>query len=403
MEENKYYSVSEINEFIHELFLNFEHFQNISIRGEITNFKGANRSGHYYFSLKDEKSVISAVIFKFDSYNIDYDIKNGDDVIVVGNLSTYVGSGTYQIIIKEIYPFGKGNLLIKKEKLREKLLKEGYFDDSHKKELPYFPINIGIICGKNSAASQDFKINLLRRMPILNLKFFECLVQGEKAPEDIVKNLLLADNSSLDLIILGRGGGASDDLNAFDDENVVKAIYNLKTPSIAAIGHEINRTFSDFTADKYASTPTGACELAVIDYQDLFNNLKMTLQYIHDQVNKKIINYELEINKLKNLNQFKDINSIFTNKINYVNNLKIEIYHLIERKIDTLESKNNLNKEILNNVNPKKILEKGYVLLKDNENNYIKDLTKLNKNDELIIESNKLEIKAKVEEVKYGK
>ena len=403
MEEIKYFSVSEINQFIHDLFLNFEYFQNISIRGEITNYKGPNRSGHHYFSLKDEKSIISAVIFKFDYSLIDFDFKNGDDVIVEGNLSTYTASGTYQIIVKKLYSFGKGNLLLQKEKLKEKLNKLGYFDDSHKKELPRFPINIGIITGKNSAASQDFKINLLRRMPILNLVFYECLVQGEKAPEDIVKNLKLADEKHLDLIILGRGGGASDDLNAFDDENVVKTIYELKTPLIAAIGHEINRTFSDFAADKYASTPTGAAELAVIDYHELLNNLDMNYQYIFDQVSKKLTNFEMILSKLKANEAFKDINIVFKNKINALEKIKINIVNEINNKIINYQNKVNLSKEILSKTNPKKLLEKGYALILNENNEYVSDIDKVNINENIYIEMKRGQIKAKVEDIKYGK
>lgn len=403
MENNKYYSVSEINQFIHELFLNFEYFQNISIRGEITNYKGANRSGHHYFSLKDDKSIISAVIFKFDYSLIDFEFKNGDDVIVEGTLSSYVAGGTYQIIVKKLYSFGKGNLLLQKEKLKEKLNKLGYFDEKHKKELPKFPINIGIITGKNSAASQDFKINLLRRMPILNLTFYECLVQGDKAPADIIKNLKLADENHLDLIILGRGGGASDDLNAFDDENVVRTIYELKTPLIAAIGHEINRTFSDYAADKYSSTPTGAAELAVMDYHELLNNLKMNYQYIFDQVFKKITYIEMVLSKLKANESFKDVNLVFKNKINSLEKIKINIINDISNKILNYQNKINISKEILSKTNPKKILEKGYALILNKNKEYISSINKVNVNENIYIEMIDGQIEAKVEDIKYGK
>ena len=143
--ENKpFYTIFEINDYIKTLFDNTLTLNNVGLIGEVSNFRGANRSGHLYFSLKDEKSIISGVIFKFDYSLIDFDFKNGDDVIVEGNLSTYTASGTYQIIVKKLYSFGKGNLLLQKEKLKEKLNKLGYFDDSHKKELPRFPINIGI-------------------------------------------------------------------------------------------------------------------------------------------------------------------------------------------------------------------------------------------------------------------
>lgn len=403
MEETKYLTVSELNNFIHDLFLNFLHFQNICLRGEVTNFKGSNRSGHYYFSLKDEKSVISAVIFKFDSYNMDLNIKNGNDIIVTGNVSTYSASGTYQFIIKDLYLYGVGNLLLQKQKLKEKLTSLGYFDSEYKKSIPQFPTKIGIITGKNSAAAQDFKINLLRRFPICELAFYECLVQGEKAPEDIVKNIQIADNANLDLLIIGRGGGASDDLNAFDDENVVKTIFEAKTPIIAAIGHEINRTFSDYAADKYASTPTGACELAVPDYKELIKSMKQVNSQIVDALKIKIYQYEKEVAAFKANKNLSNINNLFDNKLIYLNNLKIEINNNLQNKIVLYEYKLNNIRKLINEVNPFKLLTKGYSISKNKDEQIISSIHNISLGDEIIIQMKDGIIKAKVEDIINGK
>lgn len=403
MGNDEYLTVSQINDVIHDLFLGIPYFQNISLRGEIINFKGANRSGHYYFSLKDSKSVIQAVVFKFDSFNLDMNLKNGDDVIVKGNISSYSPSGTYQIIIKEISLFGVGNLLLEREKLKEKLTKLGYFDEEHKKEIPQYAENIAIITGKNSAAKVDFEFNILRRYPVCNITFYECLVQGEKAISDIVSSIELADKNNFDIIIIGRGGGSSDDLSAFDSEEVVKAIYDCKTPVISAVGHEINKTFSDFVADKYASTPTGACEIAVPNYIEILSNINFVYKNIIDSVKHKIISTELKVSNLKNLKAFSNASYIYDERINYVNDLKKRIEDGIKNKINLLSNQINMSKKIIFDFNPKNLLKKGYSILKDENGNIIKEVNDLKKNDKINIKLYKGVIKAQVEEVKNEK
>ena len=399
-EKNKYYTITQINEFIHELFLNVPVFQNITLRGEISNFKGINRSGHLYFSLKDEKSVISAVIFKYDAMRLKTNIKNGDDVIVTGTVQTYANGGTYQIVIHDLYLYGQGSLLLKREALKEKLDKEGYFNPEHKLPLPQYPRKIAIITGKNSAAAVDFEINIKRRWPIAELNFFTCLVQGEKAPEDIIKSLNDAVAIKPDLILLGRGGGSSDDLLAFDDENVVKTIYNLDIPVIAAIGHEINRTFTDFVCDGYASTPTGAAELAVPNYLDVLKGLNQDLQYIRTNVEGKIKSIELKLHKLDGLKNMQNIGFILDKKKDYIDKIFDDIKNKYQQKLDNLSNTVQRKMDLIQNLNPNSLLKKGYAIIKGLDDKVITSIADVKISDSISINLNDGSIEAKVEEIK---
>ncbi len=400
----KYYSVSEVNDIIHEIFINEHFFHNIAIRGEVSNYKGPNKSGHFYFTLKDNKSQISAVIFKFDSYNIKDQFKNGDDIIAIGDISSYSIGGTYQIIIRDLMLFGQGKLLLEKEKLKKKLISEGIFDASHKLELPKYPINIAIITGKNSAAAKDFEYNILRRWPISNLFFYSCLVQGEKAPTEIINALKTALKNMPDLIIIGRGGGAEDDLNAFDNESLIRFIYKeVNIPIISAVGHEINSTFTDYVCDKHASTPTGACEIAVPDYQEFMSNLDFTLKALKDRINIKINDLFLELSKIKTNPNIVNFNNIIDSKINYVDKIDklitkdiIQKFKLIQQKIDSI-------KILIDKINPYNLLKIGYSIVKNKDSNILSSIKEVNVGDKLKIILENGDILVKVEEVKNGR
>ena len=184
-----YYSISQINEYIKVLFDNTATLKNIYLKGEISNYRGRNKAGHIYFTLKDEKCSLNAVLFKYDSFSLDFEPKNGDEVLVFGSISSYPPSGTYQIICKNISLFGIGDSYLKKELLKKKLFQEGIFNSEHKKSLPLYPSKIAVITGKNSAAALDFEFNLKRRFPLVDVIIISSLVQGENAAKDLIKNL----------------------------------------------------------------------------------------------------------------------------------------------------------------------------------------------------------------------
>ncbi len=389
MMENKIYSVNDLNTLIKEIFETAPFFKNISVKGEVSNFKGKNNSGHYYFKIKDNTSVISCVLFKYDANYCDTNIKDGDKIIITGNLSVYAPSGSYQIIIKKIEKDGFGDILKNKFELIEKLNKEGLFDISRKKELPKFPNKIGLIVGKNSAAAKDLEYNLIRRWPLIEIHYFYSLVQGKEAVNDLISNVIKADSSNLDLIIIARGGGSIEDLEAFDDEKLVRALVSIKTPFLSAIGHEINKSIVDLISDGYSSTPTGACELAVPNKDDILLNLNQTSDYAYSLINNKIIILERDLNKIKSNKIFIDVNNLYFNFENKIEKYKEKISNINDKYLINLENTINLYKNTINNINPKNVLKKGYTIIKDK--------------DEVIKTSNKLKYDKDLKIVFYDK
>lgn len=392
---NNFYTISEINEFIKELFYSVPQFKNIGLIGEVSNYKGQNRSGHCYFTLKDDNSTLSAVIFKYDFNNLDFDFKNGDEILVIGSISCYDKNGTYQIIINKVFPYGKGKLLLKREELKNKLLKLGYFNNEHKKRISAYPIKIAIITGLNSAASADIRKNLKRRWPIAELYEFNTIVQGEQASKDILRGLNEAYKINPDAIIIGRGGGSSEDLSAFDDEELVKALYECPFVTISAVGHEINQSFCDLVCDYYASTPTGACEIAVPDMEEVINDIEHILNHILDKVNYYIKNNEMLIMKIINNKQLFNVSLLVEKQINRIKEILNRIIQLSDKKIISFDAiiKENLAK--INSIDPNNILSKGFSLVYKGEK-LVKSKDDINLHDRLILKLKDSDIEVEV-------
>lgn len=398
----KSYTVYELNSLIKDFFDTSEILHNIKISGEVSNFRGANISGHAYFTLKDEKSILKAVIFKYNFSLIKFNFKDGDKVIATGDINVYPPNGTYQLIIKKLELDGEGDILLKREKLKNKLFLEGYFSHDHKIKIPKFPKSIAIITGKNSAASEDLIANIKRRYPLIVLHIFYSLVQGEEAAKDIIDSLHMAVKTSPSTIIFGRGGGSIEDLLAFDDENLVKEIFNCKIPIISAIGHEINLSFCDLAADAYASTPTGAAELAVPDKNDLIASINQNKQYLDSLMSNAISRYESKLLKLINDTDIQSITSIYDEYLHKIDKNRILINEIIDNRIDFWKQKLLHNENMIENINPNAILKKGYSIVFDNNGNIITNIDTININDNLSIKLNRGFIKAKVEEKNNG-
>ena len=260
--------VSDINTYIKSVLTTDERLKFVRVKGEISNFK-AYPSGHFYFSLKDQNSVISAVMFANYAKRIAFSPKNGDEVIVLASVDAYVPRGSYNLNVFEMEEVGLGQQLVELEKLKKQLASEGLFDESRKRPINIYPKAIGVITAPNGAAVRDIVTNIKRRYPIADIYVFPSLVQGEQAPERLLKAFNKSQEYDLDTLIIGRGGGASEDLSAFNDETLVRAVAKSKMPIIAAVGHEIDTTLIDYIADKRASTPTGAAELATVDRREI--------------------------------------------------------------------------------------------------------------------------------------
>lgn len=289
-------SVSQINFYIKSIIENDGSLQFVLVTGEISNLTMHQRSGHIYLSLKDSNSVISAVMFAGNARRLRFRLENGMKVICRGRISVYEPSGRYQLYIEDMQPDGVGALTLAFEQLKKSLAQKGLFDNAHKKPLPKFPKTIGVITSPTGAAVQDITNIIRRRFPSADIVLAPVLVQGESAPEQLVRAVNKFSASKIaDVVIIGRGGGSAEDLWAFNDEQLAYAVYNCETPIISGVGHETDFTVCDFVADVRASTPSAAAELAVPDRQELMSYYFKQKQYISAMLDRKIKTAQLRL------------------------------------------------------------------------------------------------------------
>lgn len=292
---NKVFSVAQINAYIKRIFQSDYALNRIYIKGEVSNCK-YHSSGHIYFSLKDDKSQISCVMFANQRISgLDFEMENGQTVIVSGSISVFERNGTYQLYANEISLDGIGRLYVEFEKLKEKLYREGLFDHEKKKPIPQNPKTIGIVTAKTGAAIHDIMSVAKRRNPYIQLVLYPAQVQGDGAAETIVRGIETLDRYGVDTIIIGRGGGSIEDLWAFNEEKVARAIYAAKTPIISGTGHEVDTTIADYAADLRAATPTAACELAVPDLRETLDAIDARKRSLSVQIRHILRNYELRL------------------------------------------------------------------------------------------------------------
>lgn len=368
-------TVSDINTFIKSILTTEERLKFIRIRGEISNFK-AYPSGHFYFSLKDDNSIISAVMFANYAKKTAFVPKNGDEVVVLASVDAYVPRGSYNLTVFEMDSIGQGQILIEFEKLKKKLAAEGLFDESRKRKINIFPKAIGVITAPNGAAVRDIVTNIKRRYPIADIYVFPSLVQGEQAPKELLKAFNKSQEYDLDTLIIGRGGGASEDLSAFNDETLVRAIASSRMPVIAAVGHEIDSTLVDFVADKRASTPTGAAELATVDRRE-----------IEKEFDYAVLNMEQAL--IKNVDGKKeDVSSLEEDLKEYINNKLLDY----KKEIENLSTQ-------LSMLNPTSILKRGYSISTDKDGRIITSVKDVKSNDIIITSLSDGKVISNVEKV----
>ena len=289
-------SVSQINFYIKSIIENDGSLQFVLVTGEISNLTVHQRSGHIYLSLKDSNSVISAVMFAGNARRLKFRLENGMKVICRGRISVYEPSGRYQLYIEDMQPDGVGALTLAFEQLKKSLAQKGLFDNAHKKPLLKFPKTIGVITSPTGAAVHDITNIIRRRFPSADIVLAPVLVQGESAPEQLVRAVNKFSASKIaDVVIIGRGGGSAEDLWAFNDEQLAYAVYNCETPIISGVGHETDFTVCDFVADVRASTPSAAAELAVPDRQELMSYYFKQKQYISAMLDRKITTAQLRL------------------------------------------------------------------------------------------------------------
>ncbi len=413
---NNYITVTQLTKYIKYRLDNDQNLMKVYLKGEISNFKAHSR-GHLYFTIKDENTRINAIMFSTYASKLKIAPLDGMKVLVTGKISVYEPSGNYQIYVESLEEDGVGNLYIAFEELKKKLEKEGLFDKSKKKKIPLIPERIGIITAPTGAAIKDILSTLKRRWPLAETILFPSLVQGKEAASDIIRNIELSKNYDLDVLIIGRGGGSIEDLWCFNEEIVARAIYDLNTPVISAVGHEIDFTICDFVADLRAPTPTGAAELAVPNINDIINFLTQlkirtinSINNILDFKKKSLLNLKNNYILKNPLTIYQIKEEKFDNLLNRLINTQKNLLNINNNKLDFL--KNNLNKAILNILNEKKhkyvniisklevlnpllTIKRGYSIVKK-ENKVISSKKNIKKKDHLDIELSDGSIKVEV-------
>lgn len=419
--ENNYITITELSRYLKGKFENDENLRKVYIKGEISNFKAHTR-GHFYFTLKDETSRISAVMFASNTRTLKFTPVDGMKVLVTGRVTIYEATGGYQIYVEDMLEDGIGNLYVAFEQLKEKLSKEGLFNKEHKRPIRRIPRKIGIVTASTGAAIRDILTTIKRRYPVCETILFPSLVQGKDAASDIVKKIEIANTYDIDTLIVGRGGGSIEDLWPFNEEIVARAIYNSKVPVISAVGHEVDFTIADFVADLRAPTPTAAAELAVPDINTIITYLDTAKSRSYNTLLNTIENNRLKLHKLEDSFVLKRPTAIYEVKEQNLDNLIDKINRIIKVFIDNSKvelfkyqnsyvfnnpeiiykfKKQNLDNIIgkLDVLNPMNTLRRGYAIIKK-EDNVISSIKKLNKDDEIKINVSDGIIDAKV--IKIG-
>ncbi len=376
-----YLSVTEINTLLKAKFEEDDDLHGLFIQGEISSWKSYPNAT--YFDLKDDKSVLSCILWGTASLYLPFEPKIGDLVLVRGDLSVYPPRGRYSLMCSSIELAGLGNQLLALEALKKKLQSEGLFDESRKRAIPKFPKAIGIIVGKGSAAEADLLKNLNRRWPISELYFFPSLVQGKEAPKDLLRALKLALSYPLDTLIIARGGGSNEDLSAFNDESFVRAVAFSPVPTISAVGHESDTTLIDYVSDLRVSTPTGAAEAATPNQIDVLNGILQEGERLQNALLAEMASLSTRLDALSNRPFFKNPAAPYDDKEKEVEELNKRLYLAISRSLDADKDEVKALKEHLRALNPESVLSRGYSLTRNKEGKILSSVKDVKSGEEI--------------------
>ncbi len=396
--DKRVFTVSETNKYIKAVLERDFLLRSINVSGEISTLT-KHSSGHYYFSLKDNESEISCIMFRNDVRRLEFDLKNGDEVIITGRVSVYEARGRYQIYASKIEKSGLGEMYIKLEKLKKKLDEEGLFSASHKKPLPKYPSTIGIVTSAVGAAIKDIVKIAHERNDCVALKLYDSLVQGANAKDSLIKGLKYFDEiEKVDLIIIGRGGGSFEDLMAFNDEDLARAIFHAKTPIISAVGHERDFSISDLVCDVRGATPSDAAILAVPNKAEIKNNLMNLNLLLNSKLLDMLRRKDSELNLIKSKIQLLSPRSkldasqhSLIEKTSRINKLFEIILIKKSNELKTLSAK-------LESIHPLNNLKNGYSYIYKGDE-HVKSVNELESGDEISINLYDGEVLARVTEV----
>ncbi|MCD8883418.1 exodeoxyribonuclease VII large subunit [Mammaliicoccus sciuri] len=341
---DKYLSVTAITKYIKYKFDQDPHLLNVFIKGEISNFK-RHSSGHLYFALKDDKGVLSAMMFKSSANQLSFNPKEGDQVLVEGRIGVYESRGAYQIYVQSMQLDGVGLLYEKFEALKKELAEKGYFDQEHKLSIPKYPKKIAVLTASTGAAIRDICSTLDKRYPLAEQVLMSTLVQGKGAKDNIINNIKEADSMGVDVIIVGRGGGSIEDLWSFNEREVVEAIYHCKTPVISAVGHETDTTLSDFVSDVRAATPTQAAVIATPDINALYQLISNARQYLTKHITQTIQQDKHKLKQLSSYYKLKTPSLLYDQETQKLDELQKQLSRNLEQTV----TRNNHKLDILQN------------------------------------------------------
>ena len=380
------WSVSELTAYIRELFDIDYRLKDVEVSGEISNFTRA-RSGHLYFTLKDEKSQLKCVMWRSAAERLRFDPDNGDAVLARGRIGVYEASGAYQMYADRLEPAGRGNLAQEFELLKARLDEEGLFDPEHKKPIPLIPQKIGIVTSADAAALQDILNVLRRRYPLVSVLIAPTLVQGSSAPPKIIRAIKWLDGrNDIDTIIVARGGGSIEDLWAFNDEGVARAIYDARHPILSGVGHEIDFTIADFVADMRAPTPSAAAELAVPDVAEI----RAALSGMAQGLGQTLLNllqehqYGLDVQS-QNLNHLRPQNQIDSWRQG-LDSYLLRLDNAMETRNAAASHQLALLATQLQAVSPQATLDRGFAIIQGKDGKVIRSIDQVQPGKELDVQ-----------------
>ena len=360
------YSVGQVNAYIKNMFAQDFLLHNICVKGEVSNCK-YHTSGQIYFTIKDEKAAMSAIMFSGSRSGLDFQMQKGDKVLVTGSIEVYERDGAYQIYARKIEKDGEGSLFLRFEALKRELSEMGMFADEYKKPIPKYVLSLGIVTSSTGAALQDIRNIAARRNPYAQLVLYSALVQGDGAAESIVKGIRALDGLGLDAIIVGRGGGSIEDLWAFNEEIVARAIFDCQTPVISAVGHETDTTIADYAADLRAPTPSAAAELALFQFSDLMEEIRQKKRELDSSMAWKLEAAKNRCHHLERLLQSKNPRNQIHQGRQYALLLEEKLERAMKEKLKQMRHRLELLAGRLDGASPAKKLGGGmaYLLAED--------------------------------------
>lgn len=392
------YSVGQVNAYIKNMFAQDFMMQHICIKGEVSNCK-YHSSGHIYFTMKDATGTLNAVMFAGYRRGLKFTMKEGDNVIVTGSVEIYERDGKYQLYAREIELDGAGNLYLRFEALKQELEEMGMFAPEYKKTIPRFARRIGVVTAPTGAAVQDIRNIAARRNPYVQLILYPALVQGEGAAASIVNGIRALDAMGLDVLIVGRGGGSIEDLWAFNEEIVARAIFECNTPVISAVGHETDTTIADYVADMRAPTPSAAAELAVFDYRTVKEQITGLYRRLSGNMEQKIKFTGMQIRQMESRLHRLSPESRMREKRMYTAGLEQKIEQLMQKRLAEKRHEVAIFAERMERLSPLRKLSGGYAYVTDSKEKALLCVSQVDRGDEVTIQLLEGKIKAEVTEV----